>query len=461
MAYELSYIDFVKKIENKDLQKALTGLKLPEDAFFGDPKWKEGKRVSVNAEAKTSEKNIKFLEKKFKVKSEGLNLNVSIGGTTVRFIKSGKKTGGSRNTLGRKLADAGELATIMSLTKDIVTPADTGQEIFFNDVDAFIAWSPTFKHTRPAVEKIVGSLGSFDILHDATDRTDFKKAIDSFCKKVKLAKDSWNPADIFIIKSAKKGQIISELQDIVDNYEVQDGLVEMFNNKIYEFYKSKLLYPISLKQLKSDIASIEYANEPGKIKVADYAIAINNFNCNLSAEGKEIGLFTFKNLDTNKMINMQVRGFPHGYGTAQTEITSDGTPTGGRLGKISTVIVDRILDGYKFERIKNISFFGKGAKPFSKFNDATVKEVYSWYESVSKHPKVTDVNPLTLDEFRALVKQTQDNYEIAEKLCQKIQGLKMMYFFIKHESDLSIIMNKMINGAKKNSSDNGFFIKIY
>ena len=462
MAYELIYTDFVKKIKNKDLQKALTCLKLPEDAFFGDPVWKEGKRVSFNAEAKTSEKNIKFLEKEFNVKSEGLNLNVSIGGATVRFIKSGKKSGGSRNALGRKLADAGELATVMSLTKDIVTPADTGQEVFINDVDAFIDWAPTFKHTRPAVEKIVGSLGSFDILHDATDRTDFKKAIDSFCKKVKIAKDSWNPADIFIItKSSKKGQIINELQNIVDRYEVQDGLVEMFNNKIYEFYEAKLLYPISLKKITSDIASIEYNNEPGKIKAANYTIAINNINCNLSAEGKEIGLFTFKNLDTNKMISMQVRGFPHGYRTAQTEITSDGTPTGGRLGKISTGIVDRILGEFNFERIKSVSFFGKGAKTFSTFNDARVKEVYSWYTSVSKHPKVTDVNPLTLDDFHALVKQAQDNYEIAENLCQKIQGLKMMYFFVKHEPDLSIIMNKMINGAKKVSSDNGFFIKIY
>jgi hypothetical protein len=56
-------------------------------------------------------------------------------------------------------------------------------------------------------------------------------------------------------------------------------------------------------------------------------------------KAKKIGLFTFNNTDTKKQINMQVRGFPHGYGTAQTEITSDGTPTGGRLGKVSTKVV--------------------------------------------------------------------------------------------------------------------------
>ena len=43
----------------------------------------------------------------------------------------------------------------------------------------------------------------------------------------------------------------------------------------------------------------------------------------------------------------------------------------------------------------------------------------------------------------------------------KIQGLKMMHFFVTNEKNISTIMNKMINGAKKISDDNGFFIKIY
>jgi len=46
-------------------------------------------------------------------------------------------------------------------------------------------------------------------------------------------------------------------------------------------------------------------------------------------------------------------------------------------------------------------------------------------------------------------------------MCMKIQGLKIMHFFIKNEKNLSGIMNKMINGAKKISDANGFFIKIY
>ena len=388
------------------------------------------------------------------------------GDSMFRFIDLDKAPfsgmgGASRNALGKKLADAGELATVASLLKPIETPKDTGQQLFIDNPDAFIAWQTTFDQTPIAVKKIVGTLTSFDILHDATDKSDFSKAINAFTKKVNIAKDSWNPADIFIIKKNKKAEITKELQDIVDNYELKDGLIEVFNNKIYQLYQDKLLYPISLKQLISNTPSIDYTNEPGKIKVASYNIVIHNINCNLSTDGKEIGLFTFNNKDTVKKINLQVRGFPHGYGTAQTEITSDGTPSGGRLGKISTSIVDRIMGEFDDNRIKSISYFGRAPKLFSEFDSARIDEVYGWYETVTKHPKVKDQNPLKKQDFVDLVGIAQNDIEVAENLCMKIQGLKMMHFFITNEDNISVIMNKMINGAKKISDDNGFFIKIY
>ena len=69
---------------------------------------------------------------------------------------------------------------------------------------------------------------------------------------------------------------------------------------------------------------------------------------------------------------MQVRGFPHSYGVAQTEITSDGTPTGGRLGKVSTKVVDSVLGQYNDERISSIRYFG--TRPFENINETNVKK---------------------------------------------------------------------------------------
>ena len=369
--------------------------------------------------------------------------------------------GQSRNALGKKLADAGELATVMSLRKNIENAKDTGQSIFKDNPDAFADWYNTFQYTRPAVKKIVGSLNNFDIIHDATDKSNFGTTIKAFLNKANISKqDSWNPADVYIISKNARVKIINDLKKIIDTYSVSDGLINMFNDKLYKLYKKKVLYPISLKQLISEKANVDYTNVPGQTKVSDYDIEIAKFNCNLTPEGKEIGLFTFNNKDTKKQINLQVRGFPHGYGTAQTEITSDGTPTGGRLGKIPTKVVDSVMSQYKDARISSIRYFGAG-KPFSDFDENKCKETYKMYETVIKDSKVFNEKKLSYKEFVKIIDIAKANLDVAENMVMKIQGLKIMNFFIKNKKDLSSIMNKMINGAKKIDDSNGFFIKIY
>jgi hypothetical protein len=388
------------------------------------------------------------------------------GKKSFRFIDidkspfSGMGGGTSRNVLGKQLSDAGELATVMSLRKDIKNARDTGQSIFVNNPEAFAAWYTTFQYTRPAVNKIVGSLNNFDIIHDATDRSDFTNTITLFLRKAKLSKDSWNPADIYIINKTIRQKVTNDLKKIVETYEILDGLVNMFNNKLYEFYKKKILYPISLKQLVTEKPSIDYANIPGTVNVEAYNIKISKFNCNLTTEGKEIGLFTFLNVDTRKQINLQVRGFPHSYGVAQTEITSDGTPSGGRLGKISTSIVDSVMAKYNDARINSIKYFGT-PRPFENFDESKIRETYKMYETVIKNSKVSNQKFLKYNDYVKLINTSKSNVEIAKNMCMKIQGLKIMHFFIKNEKNLSSIMNKMINGAKKISDANGFFIKIY
>jgi len=369
--------------------------------------------------------------------------------------------GKSRNTLGKALADAGELATVMSLQKDIKTAKDTGQSIFENNPDAFDDWYNTFQLTKPAIKKIVGTINSYDIIHDATDKSNFTSTITEFLKKAKIGNsNSWNPADIYMVKKSARMKVINDMKKIVETYDISDGLVNMFNNKLYEFYKQKILYPISLKQIISEKANVDYTNVPGTIKVSDYDIQIAKFNCNLDTNGKEIGLFTFLNKDTKRQINLQVRGFPHSYGVAQTEITSDGTPSGGRLGKIPTKVVDSVMSQYKDARINSIRYFGT-PKPFESFDKDKIKETYKMYETVIKESKVSNQKSLRYNDYVNIINLAKSNMDVAKTMAMKIQGLKIMHFFVKNKKDLSSIMNKMINGAKKISDSNGFFIKLY
>ena len=83
------------------------------------------------------------------------------------------------------------------------------------------------------------------------------------------------------------------------------------------------------------------------------------------------------------------------------------------------------------------------------------------YETVIKNSKVNNEKKISYKEFVKTIDIAKSNMDIAENMVMKIQGLKIMNFFITNEKDLSAIMNKMINGAKKVSDTNGFFIKIY
>jgi len=463
MSYELPYKKWVSIIKDPEAKKALMNISMPDDAFFGDTLYKAG--TGINAKAKTTDTNVKYLSELFDAKIVGKDLNIFFTKAKIRFIISGLSAAVNRNSLGKKLADAGELATVLALSKKIEAPEDTKQPIFINDVKAFKDWQLTFNLTPGAIKTILGSnpLSEYTILHDATDKTAFKTVIRDFTSKVHLTKDAWSPADIYIIKTASINNIVNTLSEIVSKYEASDYLINSFNSKIYYYYKKKQLFPISLKQLVGP-PSIEYNNEPGAMAIKISDIVIKNFNCDLSLTGKEIGLFTFTNKDTGRDISMQVRGFQHGYKTAQTEITRDGSPSGGRLGKVPTSIIDNIMQHWKFEpgRISSISYFGNVSEgTFSKFDKTKINEVWNWYTTVIADSNVTANHVLTKSNFEGLVEQAKKDYKAAENLCIKIQGLCIMYFLIKNKEDISFIMNQMINGAKKLSISSGFFIKIY
>jgi len=367
------------------------------------------------------------------------------------------------NAKGKELADAGERATIVSLTNDINDEKDTKEKIFIEDSVSFERWKNTFEKTKIAVNSVLmNDISLYDIIHDGTDTSPFSKVITKFVSG--KAKDSWNPADIFIISKSRRKDITKELNDIVDAGLKRDVEVSSFNSAIYKFYKEGLLYPISLKQVIAKNASISFNNIPNaKTSVKYDDISIKKFNLDMSMNTKEIGLFVFQNLVTEKDINMQVRGFPHGYTTAQTEITNDGSVTGGRLGKVSTKVIDAIMAEYNSYRIKSIGYFGRKPKYFSNIEKTQIADIVKWYNKCKKYSKVVEVVPISNPRkyFTDLVEVAKVDLETAEILAIKIQGLKQMEFFVSNVKNIKTIMNNMINGAKKISKDNGFFIKIY
>jgi len=363
------------------------------------------------------------------------------------------------NSLGKALSDAGEIATIKSLQKEINTPEDTEQEIFINNPESFNAWKLTFIETKKAINQIINDdIKKYKIIHDATDTSEFSKIISKFTKKIGTSKDSWNPADIFLIRKDKYDYVIKKLNLILELKVDKNTLISLFNNEIYSLYEKGILYPISLKQLKSS-AKIELSNTPEQ-EIHFYDIKINNFNLDFSLKSgtKEIGIMSFLNKETKGIISMQNRPFPYGYSITQTEITSDGTKTGGRLGKVPTKIIDQIMGEYNFGRIKSTKYFGDKRDMLKNFDKTKQQEVIEMYKLVSSNKNVKSIR-VKPEEIIQQAFNGNDTDKINFML--KVQGLFFMYFFIKNEKNISDIINKFILGAKKINPQSGFFIKIY
>ena len=395
-----------------------------------------------------------------------VQLSDSGAGSHYGRTKSGKA---NKNSEGQKLTDAGERATVLSLFKPVLTPEDTKEKLFIDNPSWFDSWANTFITTPDIVNKIIGGdINGFEVVHDASAENEFTRIIHKFSSTVAgKQKDSWNPADIWVFKKKSMGLITTRLTNIVDGDFEKDVKVQMFNNEIYNSFLEKELFPISLKQIINDPNKVEYTNIPDKNGAEFHNYKINNLTINFSYDTAEIGNMSFLNKETNKNVTMQVRGFPSKYGTAQTEIPSDGTDSGGRIGKVPSGIIDKIMAKYKMERIKSIRYFGTAkGKPkefLSNVDDKTIKEWINWY-TVVKADSATKVDPKIpkiKEHLEEYVEKGRTNEDVAVRLVHKISGLKQQYFFIKNKDKISDIMNGFVNGAKKISVDNGFFIKVW
>lgn len=382
------------------------------------------------------------------------------------YRSTSRKTAKSSNSLGRLFTDAVELTTILSLTNDIKYPIDTKQKLFIENPQYFISWHNTFQQTRPAVKKIVGNISQFEIIHNATDTSEMKKIIKKIVKKCKLyisSKDVWCPADIFMIKKSEKSRIFKEFNKIIDDFD-GENMLKQINVAIWNEYKNKNFYPISLKQITEKQAKIEYTNElTNQSNIPTYDIEIEKFIVDMTAETKEIGSFIFKNKTTNKNIRIQIKTFPFEFRTVQAEIVEDGSKTGGRIGKIPVGVIDRVMSKFGHKRISSIDYFGSDGKNgfFTNFDNRLIKEYYEMYRKVIKHPKVSSPKKLSLQEFSDLIDLGKRDEYAAACMANKIGALIFDHFFLENEKDISYILTEFINGAERIGKHNAFFIKIY
>lgn len=451
---------YFSKIENPNLRKFLINNK---DMF-----WVFGRPTSSQVQLKyDAEENKKFhrLALKYNLyftQDNDYKLKTTIPtNSKLKITLIGSK--GNKKALGKTYIDEIELAIIeaLKLKEDVKNPNELKSNFLIKNNEVFINWKNTFNQTRKAIKEIVGNLKDFLIIHKGTDNSVFSKILFELVRKsspIISSRDSWCPADIFIIRKSRFDKIVQVLRQFIKDYDSPEGLLINLNSYFYSLYLSKDLYPISLKQIQKEY-HIEYENKPGKM-IPTYQFELDEYYCDISPENtKDIGYLKFKNIITNKFGNMQVRGFPHNYTVVQTEINSDGTFTNGKIGKVPTKTIDRILKKYNFERIKSIEYFGKEKNGyFSNWTDEKTNEVWRQYQVCVKHSKSSSI---TKEKFLEYIEKAKENTEIATNMCIKIQGLRILYFLIENQKNIPDILSEMVNGAKKISPSSAFYIRIY
>ena len=425
--------------------------------------------------------------------------------------------GNTKNAQGSALAHIAELITAWYCVNatNKATSIDTIKKDFpqniqneFSSFD-FQSWRETFINTKRHIRNIIPqNINSYTIIHDSTSLalgvnkkvrpSSFGNLIHTLCTKMGINKDSWNPADIWIVKTSSYQNMIKQLKEY--STQSKDGLKERLNSFIWFEYKKGNLIPISLKKLKGKGRYEKTNDRDANNEANPKGLIIKDIRCNIALDAitQEVGTISFGAEYLKKRITMQIRFYrkqKSGLGKVQLEITSDGNPSGGRVGKLPEQILREFYKKEILDKILDINrYFGdnENKKYFKNFysnvlgtkQNTTNSEEYKLFKlylysrgvkKIISHKTKTEIkidikvkssNPKNITEFRNLIRMANDdktnkNGTIVNNLSSQIQGIAFLYIFLKNPDNIQDYLTSLIKGGKKEGKDNSFFIKIY
>mgnify|MGYP003111512428 FL=1 len=178
-------------------------------------------------------------------------------------------------------------------------------------------------------------------------------------------KDRWNPMDIVMVKKTHKTLVENTIRELTNMEGMsKDANLLILNAYMRETLEDKILIGISLKgiKLKKKTADIELSNMRG-----DKSTRINikpiegSVKCTLTLGKKANYLFDTGELgfdlktESGGEIHGQSRNFQYSKArnVVQTDLTPKGKDGGAKLGKVSSVALDKFLISIGLERPKS------------------------------------------------------------------------------------------------------------
>jgi len=242
---------------------------------------------------------------------------------------------------------------------------ETGQEPssteMFKVYDGYNSeWKDTYRKQAAAIKSYIKGQKGYEYSRD-TGIMPYIEGIAKIDCGVSV-KDRWNPMDIVMVKKSMKRVVEGTIRELtnIDGMNKPANLI-LLNAYMREALEDKVLIGISLKAIKANktTASIELANMQG-----DKSARINinpidgSVKCTLTLGKKANYLFDTGELgfdlktESGAEIHGQSRNFQYSKArnVVQTDLTPKGKDAGAKLGKVSTVALDKFLDDVGLKR---------------------------------------------------------------------------------------------------------------
>ena len=224
-------------------------------------------------------------------------------------------------------------------------------------------WKETYQKQVAAIKSYIKGQKGYEYSRDEGTMPFIENIAKEHCGV--SVKDRWNPMDIIMIKKNKKEIIEGTIRELtnIDGMNKPSNLT-ILNAYMREVLEDKLLIGISLKaiKLKKKKADIELANMKSDKSTRFKIVPIDgSLKLNLTLGRKAPYLFDTGELgfdlktESGAEIHGQSRNFQYSKArnVVQTDLTPKGRDAGAKLGKVSTVALDKFLTSIGLERPKS------------------------------------------------------------------------------------------------------------
>lgn len=349
-----------------------------------------------------------------------------------------------------------------------------------------LEWKETYRKQTAALKKYLGSNKGYEYSRDSGIMPFIEGIAKSNCGV--SVKDRWNPMDIVLVKKSMKRVVEGTIKELtnIDGISKEANL-SLLNAYMKETLEDKILIGVSLKAISKTkkTANAELANMGGdKTARVDIDLVPNSIKCTLTLGKKKEFLFDTgelgfdMNTESGGTIHGQSRNFQYSQArnVIQTDLTPKGKDGGAKLGKVSSVALDKFLPDIGLSRPPSATKHPH-IPAVGKWTEADIKYWVDLYDKL-KSNNMIDFGEVAVYEggkkigsdFRSIM----DNaimYETAERdrssggrFSSKLIALEWANCWVEvaKKDKMKDWCRVLYYGAKKEfGSSNGPFLKIY